>query len=102
MSRTIRNRTPSNGLNDYAFHKRKDALERWRKPGDTDHQAIDNFLTFYRRDGYCMRRNRIYKDAKCRSQKQGFKQAIHHALKDDSFDNMTNKLCFKSVRSRYW
>jgi hypothetical protein len=102
MSRTIRNRTPSNGLNDYAFHQRKDCLERWRKQDDTDSEAIDNFLTFYRRDGYCMRGNKKFRYAKNRSQKQSFKQIIHHALKNDSFDNVTNLLCFKSVRNRYW
>lgn len=102
MSRTIRNRTPSNGLNDYAFHKRKYYIERGRNREETNSLSVEDFLTFYRRDGYSMRRNRKFRYAKNRSQKQRFKQAIHHALKDDSFDNITQKLCFKSIRNRYW
>ena len=102
MSRTIRNRTPSNGLNNYAFHKRKYSLERWCKYGDTDIIAIDKFLTFYRRDGYCIRGNKKFRYACNRSQKQKFKQMIQQASENNSFDNLVTMLCFKRIRNRYW
>lgn len=88
MSRTIRNRTPSNGLNAYAFHKHKDSMERWRKFDDTDEEAVTNFLNFYRRDGYSMRRSSKFRKSFTRSQKSKCKEIIKHALKYDSFDNL--------------
>lgn len=88
MSRTIRNRTQSNGLNGYAWHKHKESMERWRKWDDTDERAVNNFLTFYRRDGYGMRRSGKMRRAFNRSQKSKCRETIRHSLKYDSFDNL--------------
>lgn len=102
MSRTIRNRTQSNELNSYAYYKLNYYMERGANRGLTQSESIDDFLVFYRRDGYCMGAPKRVRQSFNRSQKQRFKQNIHHGLKNDSFDNLVTMVWLKEANWHYW
>lgn len=102
MSRTIRNRTPSNGFSDYAMHKRKYYLERGLQRNETTSQAIDHFLFFYRRDGYSQGVPKSFRQSLNRSKKSKLKQILHHALVQDRFEDLPTLHWHKDAYYHYW
>lgn len=102
MSRTIRHRTPSNGFNDYAVHKRKVYLERGLRRGETTSQAIDYFLFCYRHDGYSDGVPKTFRQSLNRSKKSKLKQILHHALVNDRFDDLPTLHWHKDAYYHYW
>jgi hypothetical protein len=102
MSRTVRNRTKSGELTNYGFHKRKDALERWSHRLGSDSLAIERFLKFYIRDGYCMKTPKKFRIMRNRKRKAKFKQIMYNAMKHDSFDNVVTMRWHNDARHRYY
>lgn len=102
MSRTVRNRTRSGNLTSYGFHKRKDCIERWINRLGSESLAIERFLEYYVRDGYCMKTPKKYRMQRNRKRKAEFNQIMYNAMKHDSFDNVVTMKWPNNARHRYY
>lgn len=103
MSRTVRHRTPSNGLNAYGKYELSSSLIRHYRPFSwTDDDVVETFMKYYRRDGCPSQVPKTYRQYINRRNRAKNKRSIVYGLYHDNFDNMPTLKWYRDAAYNYW
>ena len=100
MSRTVRNRSKNGGLNAYAKYQRNHIFTC---SYFNDQEKVDNFETFYRRDGKSSEGvPKSFTKILKRGAKAKDKAALRTALYRDELDNLPKFKFIRDAAYLYW